>query len=109
MQPNSYTVGTGVCFILIVYLLAVNHPLITERIIHCFGQYLQIVQSPSGSSSSGDYPMFILRDGRCHDWNGQHTANSDKPERYLRVRHVDQNGQLISPVRETEDFVFLDT
>ncbi|XP_038056723.1 cysteine protease ATG4D-like [Patiria miniata] len=67
-----------------------------------------IVQGPP-TANSRDYPMFILRDGSCHDWNSHHATDEEKPERYLRVRHVNQNGQLIAPMRETEDFVFLDS
>ncbi|XP_033636981.1 uncharacterized protein LOC117297909 [Asterias rubens] len=82
----------------------------TEEDFHRFCEIIpEIVQSPSLSGTSGDYPMFILRDGKCQDWNSQHAIDTDKPERYLRVRHVDHNGQLIAPVRETEDFVFLDS
>ncbi|XP_033101462.1 uncharacterized protein LOC117104688 [Anneissia japonica] len=57
----------------------------------------------------GDYPMFIVRDGRCEEWNAKAREVTNKPERYLRVRHVDENGRIISPVRESEDFVFLET
>ncbi|XP_071953206.1 cysteine protease ATG4D-like isoform X2 [Antedon mediterranea] len=57
----------------------------------------------------GDYPMFIVRDGRCEDWNAKAKAVTNKPEKYLRVRHVDEKGRVISPVRESEDFVFLET
>ncbi|XP_022092220.1 cysteine protease ATG4D-like isoform X2 [Acanthaster planci] len=78
-----------------------------------FNQFCEIVpdivQNSTTRQCSSDYPMFILREGSCHDWNSQHQTDPEKPERYLRVRHFNQNGQLIAPVRETDDFVFLDS
>lgn len=51
--------------------------------------------------------MFIIREGRCQEWNAQHDLSS-KNERYLRVRHVNEDGTLIAPVTASEDFVLLD-
>lgn len=68
---------------------------------------LPTVVSPLGSHAS-DYPMFIIRDGRCGEWQNKNT-NTNRPERYLRVRHVDENGRLVAPVKESEDFVLLDS
>ncbi|PIK37663.1 hypothetical protein BSL78_25506 [Apostichopus japonicus] len=66
---------------------------------------IQQVINPPGSGK--DYPMFIIREGRCREWNAQHET-STRNERYLRVRHVNEDGKLISPVTASEDFVLLD-
>ncbi|XP_786847.4 uncharacterized protein LOC581768 isoform X2 [Strongylocentrotus purpuratus] len=79
----------------------------TEEQFEQLCKELPTVVSPLGSHSS-DYPMFIVRDGRCGDWQNKNT-NTNRPERYLRVRHVDENGRLIAPVKESEDFVLLDS
>ncbi|XP_041475028.1 uncharacterized protein LOC121423669 isoform X2 [Lytechinus variegatus] len=79
----------------------------TEEQFEQLCRELPTVVSPLGSHAS-DYPMFIVRDGRCGDWQNRNT-NTNRPERYLRVRHVDENGRLIAPVKESEDFVLLDS
>lgn len=66
---------------------------------------IQQVINPPGNGK--DYPMFIIREGRCQEWNAQHDLSS-KNERYLRVRHVNEDGTLIAPVTASEDFVLLD-
>ncbi|XP_072172805.1 uncharacterized protein [Diadema setosum] len=78
----------------------------TEKEFESFCDVISSVVTPLGSQSS-DYPMFIIRNGRCGDWQNKN-MNTNRPERYLRVRHVDENGRLIAPVRESEDFVLLD-
>lgn len=61
------------------------------------------------AQSSGDYPMFIVRDGHCTDWQ-ENTFESDaKKDRFLRIRHIDQDGRLLAPMKESEDFVFLES
>ncbi|XP_072024085.1 uncharacterized protein [Amphiura filiformis] len=81
----------------------------TEEDFEEFCKTIPEVVTPA--QSNGDYPMFIVRDGHCSDWQESSSSNDSdsKKDRYLRIRHIDEDGRLLAPMKESEDFVFLES
>ena len=55
----------------------------------------------------GTYPIYVFTEGRSIDLLTPGMDKQNVPERYLRVKHVDETGQLKKKVKESDDFVFL--
>ncbi|XP_013419384.1 uncharacterized protein LOC106180057 [Lingula anatina] len=59
----------------------------------------------SPPKQKGQYPMFIFSEGRSNEVNCE--SYHPKNDKFLRVRHLNDDGKPRSPSKESEDFVFL--